>query len=92
MANKSIEQPEPKLEETPQKKFHRATVSFTQNDLNRLDELKTALDVSTNAQTLSMALKLAAEIVKQQELGGKIIFDNAGKQKEMIIAGITKDQ
>lgn len=74
----------------PSPKLHRATVSFTQSDLDRLEQLKSALEFPGNAQTLSMAIKLAAEIVKQQEQGGKIIFENEGKQKEMIIAGLTK--
>lgn len=80
----------PELPKKPSPKFHRATVSFTQSDLERLEELKSALEFPGNAQTLSMAIKLAAEIVKQQGRGGKIIFENDGEQKEMIIVGLTK--
>ncbi|MEZ5919497.1 MAG: hypothetical protein R3D66_06260 [Alphaproteobacteria bacterium] len=72
--------------------FKRATVSFTQKDLERVAYLKNALEVNSNAQTLSIAIKLAHHIVDAMKKGEDIIFEDPdGSQREMIIPGLTKD-
>ncbi len=68
----------------------RATVSFTDKDLERLNNLKDALDIPSTAQVISFAIKLADEIRKEKQTGGEVIFEKGRKKRELIIPGLEK--
>lgn len=69
----------------------RATVSFTKKDLERLEKLKDALELHSNAQTLSMAIKIADEIRKQKISGGDVLFSRGGEIEKLFIPGLESE-
>jgi len=65
----------------------RATVSFTEKDLERLDKLKDSLDLTSISQTISVAIKLTDEIRKHKIKGGDVVFAHGKSKKELIFPG-----
>ena len=70
----------------------RATVSFTENDIKRLQALQKALDLTSMSQTLSAAIKIADEIRSQKSSGNKIVFEKGQEKRELVIPGFHSDE
>ena len=68
--------------------FFRATVSFTDKDLERVEKLKRALGLKSTSQAISYAIKIADTIREQRAQGNDILFEKDGRQKQMIIPGL----
>lgn len=77
----------------PAAESKRATVSFTDKDIKRLEKLRDSLDLMSMSQTISAAIKIADEIRARKAEGLLVILKNErdNTEREVVIPGFDPD-